>query len=91
MNVGWISEQTTKLIMPKKTEELPGVGGPGLSPLEIPEIEKTIAKYENKKEARCAETLGETEAKAALTAAAMRIEMTPTQRSLAKLRKEGWL
>lgn len=37
--------------------------GPGVSALEIPEIEKAIAKYQKKKEARCAESPGEIEAK----------------------------
>ena len=49
--------------MSKKTPELPGVEGEGVSPLEIPEIEKAISEYEKKKEARCAETPGEIAAK----------------------------
>jgi hypothetical protein len=40
--------------MPKpKPQDLPGVEGPGVSRASIPEIDKAIAKYERKKEARC--------------------------------------
>jgi len=37
--------------MPK--DELPGITGKGVAPLEIKEIDKAIAKYQKKKEARC--------------------------------------
>ena len=37
--------------------------GEGVAPLEIPEIDKAIAKYEKRKEARVAESPGEIAAK----------------------------
>lgn len=37
----------------EKQEALPGVDGPGVAPISIPEIDKAINKYERKKEARC--------------------------------------
>jgi hypothetical protein len=46
-----------------KNQELPGVSGPGVAPLEIPEIDKAISKYIKKKEARCQASPGEIEAK----------------------------
>lgn len=52
-----------------KKDELPGVEGPGVSRLEIADIDKAIAKYERKKEARCKETPGEVAAKQELTQA----------------------
>lgn len=45
-----------------KNEELP-MSGPGVSPLEIPAIEKAINKYQKKKEARCQASPGEIAAK----------------------------
>lgn len=38
--------------MAAKNEEL-GLSGAGVEPLEIPDIEKAIANYQKKKEARC--------------------------------------
>lgn len=52
----------------KKDQEL-GLNGPGVSPLEIPEIDKAITKYQKKKEARCAISPDEVAAKAELKAA----------------------
>lgn len=54
---------------PKKEDqpEMP-LAGEGVEPLNIPEIDKAIAKYEKKKEARCAESPGELEAKRELKA-----------------------
>ena len=45
-----------------KNQELP-ISGPGVSPLEIPSIEKAISKYQKKKEARCQASPGELAAK----------------------------
>lgn len=45
-----------------KNQEL-GLAGQGVEALSIPEIDKAIAKYQRKKEARCAETPGEFAAK----------------------------
>lgn len=45
------------------------VKGDGVERLEIPEIEKAIAKYQRKKEARCQVSPGELEAKRELQAA----------------------
>ena len=39
--------------MAKRTEDLPGVEGEGVSPLKIPDLDRAIVKYERKKEARC--------------------------------------
>jgi hypothetical protein len=39
--------------MSPKNKDLPGIEGPGVAPLSIPEIDKAIAKYQRKKEARC--------------------------------------
>lgn len=39
------------------------MSGPGVSPLEIPAIEKAINKYQKKKEARCQASPGELAAK----------------------------
>jgi hypothetical protein len=50
-----------------KNDEL-GLKGQGVEPLEIPEIDKAIAKYQRKKEARCAESPGELAAKKDLQA-----------------------
>lgn len=49
---------------PKKEDqpEMP-LAGEGVEPLSIPEIDKAIAKYEKKKDARCAESPGEMAAK----------------------------
>lgn len=49
--------------MPKKNQDLPGVEGEGISPLCIPELDKAIAKYEKRKDARVAESPGELESK----------------------------
>jgi len=49
-----------------KNSELPGMEGEGVALLEIAEIDKAIAKYQRKKEARCKETPGEVEAKSQL-------------------------
>ncbi len=49
-----------------KNQELPGVEGPGVSALEIPEIEKAISKYQRMKNARCEASPGEIAAKTAL-------------------------
>ena len=57
-----------KTATPNKTESLPGISGPGVAPLSIPEINKAIAKYEKKKEARCDASLDEIAAKRELTA-----------------------
>jgi hypothetical protein len=46
-----------------KNQELPGVTGKGVEPLSINEIDQAIVKYEKRKEARCAESPGEVEAK----------------------------
>lgn len=54
--------------MAKKQPELGGIEGPGVSPLEIPEIEKAINKYQRKKEARCAASPDEIAAKNELRA-----------------------
>lgn len=54
--------------MSKKNQELPGVEGEGVSPLEIPEVDKAIAKYQKKKDARVAESPGELVAKRELKA-----------------------
>lgn len=51
-----------------KTGELPGVTGPGVSPLKIEAVDKAISNYEKKKSARCAESPGELEAKKNLLA-----------------------
>lgn len=48
--------------MAPKNSEL-GLSGPGVAPLEIPEVEKAIAKYQKKKEARCAVSPDEVSAK----------------------------
>lgn len=53
--------------MPKNSE-LP-LTGQGVEPLEIPELEKAIAKYQRKKEARCAVSPDELVAKRELKAA----------------------
>lgn len=45
-----------------KNEEL-GLSGAGVEALEIPEIDKAIAKYQRKKEARCQVSPGEIAAK----------------------------
>jgi len=58
-----VNHQPKRKSTPKKTPELPGVEGPGVSPIEIPEIEKAIWKYQKRKEARCAESPGEIAAK----------------------------
>lgn len=50
--------------MPKNAEL--GLTGDGVETLSIPEIDKAIAKYQRKKEARCAETPGEIAAKTEL-------------------------
>jgi hypothetical protein len=50
-----------------KNEEL-GLKGQGVEALEIPAIEKAIAKYERKKDERCQATPGELAAKTELTA-----------------------
>lgn len=50
------------------TPALPGIDGPGVSALSIPEIDKAISKYERKKDARCQVSPGEVEAKRELTA-----------------------
>lgn len=46
-----------------KNRELPGIEGEGVAPIEIPEIDKAIAKYQRKKEARCAASPDEIVAK----------------------------
>jgi hypothetical protein len=46
-----------------KNQELPGVTGPGVEKLVIPELDKLINKYEKKKDARCAESPAELAAK----------------------------
>lgn len=51
---------------PATTEELPGVEGPGVAPLSIPEIDAAVRKYERKKEARCAASPDEIAAKSDL-------------------------
>lgn len=52
-----------------KTNDLPGVEGPGVSTVKIAEIDKAIAKYQKKKEARCAVSPDEIVAKNELRAA----------------------
>ena len=52
--------------MASKQQELDGVKGPGVSPLEIPEIEKAISKYQRMKNARFEASPGEIAAKTAL-------------------------
>ena len=47
--------------MPKNPEL--GLEGDGVEPMEISEIDKAIAKYQRKKEARCQVSPGEIEAK----------------------------
>jgi hypothetical protein len=54
---------------PTKTPDLPGVEGPGVSALSIPEIDRAVSKYERKKEARCAVSPEEVAAKRELRAA----------------------
>lgn len=54
--------------MSRKTQELPNMEGPGVAPLEIPEIDKAINRYQKRKEARCAESPGEVAAKKELKA-----------------------
>lgn len=54
--------------MAKPNQEL-GLTGAGVEPLEIPEIEKAISKYQKKKEARCAVSPDELAAKNELKAA----------------------
>lgn len=46
-----------------KRDELPGMEGEGVAALEIEEIDKAIAKYQRKKEARCTASPGEIAAK----------------------------
>ncbi len=46
-----------------KNNDLPGIEGQGVAPLEIPAIDKAIAKYIKKKEARCAVSPDEIAAK----------------------------
>lgn len=53
---------------PATTEELPGVEGPGVAPISIPEIDKAVTKYERKKEVRCSASPDEIAAKKELTA-----------------------
>lgn len=55
--------------MAAKTEDLPGVEGRGVSIPKIEAIEKAIAKYERKKEARCAVSPAEIAAKQELQVA----------------------
>lgn len=43
-----------------------GLSGPGVEPVEIPEIEKAISKYQRLKEARCVASPPEVAAKTAL-------------------------
>lgn len=66
-----------------KNQEL-GLAGQGVEPLEIPEIDKLIAKYQRKKEARCAETPGEFAAKQELQKAlhAHRDELPRTEEGI---------
>lgn len=52
-----------------KTDDLPGVTGPGVAPLVIPEIAKRVNKYERMKDARCQASPGEVAAKRELRAA----------------------
>ena len=54
--------------MAKANQEL-GLSGSGVEPLNIPEVEKAIAKYQKKKEARCAVSPDEISAKNELRAA----------------------
>lgn len=51
-----------------KTEDLPGIQGKGVAPLKIPNIDKAIRSYENKKEKRCEASPGEISAKRDLKA-----------------------
>lgn len=51
-----------------KNQDLPGVDGPGVAPLKIPEIEKAINKYQRKKDERCQASPGEVAAKQELRA-----------------------
>lgn len=55
--------------MATKGQELPNTTGKGVEPLNIPAIARLITKYEKKKEARCAESPGERDAKKELQAA----------------------
>ena len=50
-----------------KNQDL-GLTGDGVEPLNIPELEKAIAKYQKKKEARCQVSPAEIEAKQELKA-----------------------
>jgi hypothetical protein len=59
---------TSKPAEKPKTQELPGVTGPGVEPLKIEAVDKAISNYEKKKSARCAESPGELEAKKNLLA-----------------------
>ncbi len=45
------------------TEALPGMTGPGVAPLSIPELDKAVNRYETKKEKRCEASPGEVAAK----------------------------
>jgi hypothetical protein len=51
------------------TQDLPGIEGKGVARIKIPEVEKCIAKYELKKNARCAVSPDELAAKKELAAA----------------------
>lgn len=75
----------------KSNPELPGVEGKGVSPLCIEDIEKKIAKYEKKKDARCAESPGEIAAKKELREAlhAHRDELPVTEDGTPFYRYDG--
>lgn len=75
--------------MPRNSE-LP-LKGEGVEVLEIPEIEKAIAKYQRKKEARCAESPGEVAAKQDLQKLlhAHRDELPKTSDGVPFYRSEG--
>lgn len=55
--------------MNPQTGELAGVSGKGADRVSIEAVDKAIRKYEKKKDARCAETPGERDAKKELMAA----------------------